>query len=626
MMISERIQAFIHALEVRGGRWLNYAALALLVLGLGVWYDTHCYHNFNAPEAMDAAQVARNLAEGKGFTTGVIRPFSVYLLQKHNRNLSVDQASGTNGVDTAEVYGPHPDLANAPLYPVVLAGLFKVTSPDWKVELHKPFWSDSGRFVRYKPEFLIAIFNQLLLLAAVLMTFLVAKNIFDAPAAWLAAVLMLFSDTLWKFSVSGLPTLLLLVIFLGVIWTLAAFEALWRVENPEPRRQFVLAICAGLLTGLGMLTRYSFGWVIVPVFIFFVLFGRSRRIVLAMTAFLAFVAVVLPWVVRNLAVSGTFLGTAGYAVAEDTIVFPGSRLMQSLTPDMAFAHLIKPYLVKLQTNLSFLLPNDMLRLGGGWVGVLFLAGLLLGLRNVVGRRLRYFAVLCTGVFLVVTAMGRTQLSDSEGDMNAENLLVLLTPLVVIFGVAFFLTLLNQMNVPTVQVRYGVIGLVTLVMCQQLIITLLPPKMSPTAYPPYYPPEIQGFSDWMHPDELMMSDLPCAVAWYGDRQCVMTTINASYEFFQFNDRIKPVHALYLTLKTMDARLFSECLQGGVDGWSGFVFERMAVEKIRPPPSDAWGQLNFKAYSFDIPDKFPLRVAPSGLVSGLFLTDRQRWQTE
>ena len=396
MMISERIQAAIHALEVRGGRWLNYAVLTLMVLALVVWYDTHCYRNFNAPEAMDAAQVARNLAEGKGFTTEVVRPFSVYLLQKHNRNQAANQASATNALDTAEVYGPHPDLANAPLYPIVLAGLFKVASPDWKVELHKAFWSDGGRFVRYKPEFLITIFNQLLLLVVVLMTFMVAKTILDVQAAWLSAVVMLFSDTLWKFSVSGLPTLLLLAIFLGVIWTLAAFEALWREENPEPRRQFVLAICAGLLTGLGMLTRYSFGWVIVPVFIFFLLFGRTRRTVLAMTAFFACVVTVLPWIVRNVAVSGTVFGTAGYAVAEDTMGFPGSHLMQSLAPDMASAYSMKPYFVKLQTNLSLLLQNDMLRLGGGWMGILFLAGLLLGLRNVVARRLRYFAVICTG--------------------------------------------------------------------------------------------------------------------------------------------------------------------------------------------------------------------------------------
>ena len=62
MMIAERIQALIHKLEVGGARRLNYVALTLAVLSLALWYDTHCYHNFNSPEAMDKAQVARNLS------------------------------------------------------------------------------------------------------------------------------------------------------------------------------------------------------------------------------------------------------------------------------------------------------------------------------------------------------------------------------------------------------------------------------------------------------------------------------------------------------------------------------------------------------------------------------------
>ena len=35
-------------------------------------------------EAMDAAQLARNIAQGKGYTTLFIRPFSMYLVKKRN--------------------------------------------------------------------------------------------------------------------------------------------------------------------------------------------------------------------------------------------------------------------------------------------------------------------------------------------------------------------------------------------------------------------------------------------------------------------------------------------------------------------------------------------------------------
>jgi hypothetical protein len=604
MLIEDRIQALIHKIDVAAGtRWLNYTALTLLVVALAFRYDTHCYRSFSSPEAMDAAQVARNLAGGRGFTTEFIRPFSIYLLQKHNR------AAGTNSVDPAQLYGPHPDLANAPVYPVLLAGLFKATSPDWKVDLRGTFWSSGGRFMRYKPEFGIALFNQLLLLAVVWLTFLLARTILDTLAAWLSAILVLYSSELWKFSVSGLPTLLLMVLFLVLVWCLMRFEMLGRADTPEPRRRMMFAVAAGLLTGVGMMTRYSFGWVIVPVVVFIVLFGGPRRSVLGATAGLVFLAVVTPWIVRNVLVSGTPLGTAGYALLENSEFFSGSRLMQSLNPDMyaAFRSIAHVTILKLVSDLTYLFEDQLPRLGGGWVGILFLAGLLLGLRQVMARRLRYFTVMCLGLFVVITALGQTSMSGYSPEVNTENLLVLLSPLAVIFGVAFFLTLLNQMNLPSAPIRYLIIGLVVLLLRLPFTLSLMPPQNSPVAYPPYYPPDVQKISNWMRPDELMMSDVPWAVAWYGDRQCAWTTLNCQYEFNALNDFLKPVNGLYLTLNTLDGKLLSECMQGPVDNWSHFAYRTLAYNQL--------------------PNNFPLTQFPQGsLLSGFFITDHARWKTQ
>ncbi len=97
-------------------------------------------------EAMDAAQAWRaNVAEGRGFSTDFIRPFSVYLVQKHNHDLNSRETSLTNAPDYARLNSSHPDLANAPVYPLLLAGIFKVWSPDWKVNVRDPFWSASGK-------------------------------------------------------------------------------------------------------------------------------------------------------------------------------------------------------------------------------------------------------------------------------------------------------------------------------------------------------------------------------------------------------------------------------------------------------------------------------------------------
>ena len=93
-MSSERVQSLIHKLEVGGGARLIRILLGILsIAGLGILYDLNDFHGFSAPEAMDAAQVARNLEEGHGFSTDFIRPFSLYLVQSHNRAVN---AAGTS--------------------------------------------------------------------------------------------------------------------------------------------------------------------------------------------------------------------------------------------------------------------------------------------------------------------------------------------------------------------------------------------------------------------------------------------------------------------------------------------------------------------------------------------------
>jgi hypothetical protein len=220
--------------------------------------------------------------------------------------------------------------------------------------------------------------------------------------------------------------------------------------------------------------------------------------------------------------------------------------------------------------------------------------------------MRYFLMMCLGMFMVVQALGRTSLSDESPEINSENLLVLVLPLIFIFGTALFFILLDQMTLPAVELRYVVIGLFIALCCLPLFFAMLF-KTSPVRYPPYYPPDIERTAGWMKPNELMMSDVPWAVAWYGQRQCVWVTEDAKSQFFALNDYIKPVSALYLTMRTMDSRLVSDCFRGGQDSWGHFTLDALSRNQI---PAD-----------------FPLHRAPSGsaaISSGMFLTDAERWK--
>ena len=606
MYIGEWVQNLIHKLEVGAGRRvLRNALLTLVVMALAVLYDLRAYRNFSTPEAMDTAQLARNIADGKGYTTSFIRPLSLYLVQ---RNTEARQAGAPvrAGADFAQIQAPHPDLANPPVYPVMLAGLMKVLPFHFDVETKKKFWSDGGRFQRYQPEFLIAVFNEILLLVVMALTFLLARKLFDPAAAWLSALLVLGCALLWRFSVSGLSTLLLMVIFLGLTWSALKTEELAREPQPRPEWLLALAVAAGLLAGVGALTRYAFGWVIIPVMVFLALFGGQRRIWQVTAALGAFAIVLTPWVIRNWMVSGTPFGTAGYAIAEGA-TFPGTVLERSAHPDLTYVFLLKPIIHKFFWNLRSVFENDLLKLGGSWAVMFFLTGLLLGFRSTPARRMRSFLLMCLGTFIVFQALGQTELSTESPEVNSENLIVLTVPLVFIYGVVFFLTLLRQMKLPVAQMHYAVTALFVAVSCLPMIFTLCAPKVLPVAFPPYYPPDIQKTAGWMKENELMMSDVPWAVAWYGHHQCVWLTLNTQDDFFAIGDDYqKPVLGLYLTPETMDAKLLSNCMRGGENSWGNFLLKSLAQNQIS--------------------SKFPLTHAPSGsaaIASGLFLTDRVRW---
>ena len=605
----ELIQKLIHMSEVgAGSRYLRFLVLGLAVVGLALVYNLRAYRNLATQEAMDSAQLARNIAEGKGYTTLFIRPFSLSLVQSHNEAKPAAMRATTN-LDFAQIkFSPHPDLANPPVYPLVLAGLMKVLPFHYPIELKKPFWSENSRFWRYQPDFQIAMFNQILLLVVVALTFFLARKLFDVNVAWLSALLTIGCELLWRFSVSGLSTMLLLVIFLGLTWCVLRTEEMARESQPRTTWLLGLALAAGGLTGVGTLTRYAFGWAIIPVALFLFFFSGQRRMLHVLAALGVFVMVLTPWVARNYAVSGTPFGTTGFAIVEGTGLFPRFQLERSVHPDFTHALWFRPYVSKLTGNARDILANDLPKLGGSWASILFLAGLLLGFRGLAARRMRYFLLMCLGTFIVVQALGRTQLSDESPELNSENLIVLLAPLVFIYGVSFFFTFLDQMKLVVPQLRYVVIAGFVALSCLPMILisTPLAPKATPVVYPPYYPPDIQQTAGWMKENELMMSDVPWAVAWYGNHQCIWLTLNAQDDFFAINDYFKPVLALYLTPGTMDGKFVSDLVRSGEHSWGNFIV--------------------FGVLQNQIPQGFPLRNSPTGFFPDrLFLTDRERWKT-
>jgi len=612
------LQDFIHKFEEGGsGRYLKYGLVFLLLLGLFVRFNQVGYRNLNSQEAMDAAQLARNISEGNGYSTLFIRPLSMHLVKE--RYMATHGGVKEAGADIYRMKElPHPDLANPPVYPVLLAAMMKVMPMRYEIDGTRPFWStpharpeDASpdmprRFWRHQPDFIISLFNQFLLLGVVLIAFNIARSIFDLNVAWLSALLLICCEYLWRFATSGQSTTLLLLIFMMVAQCLVWIEREERDPHWRSSSQIWLAIAIGLLMGLGMLTRYSFGWLVLPVMAYLGVFCVLRRAPVLVTVFSLFVIIVTPWIVRNWMVSGTPFGTSSYAIVEGTPWFPEHTMQRSLNPDASSVGL-RLFSFKLFTNLRRVLQDDIPKLGGSWLPFCFLVGLLLAFRNPALKRLRYFLLGAFVLLIFVQAFGRTQLSEDSPDFNSENLLVLTVPLVFVFGTGLFFLLLEQMNIRLRPLRYCVIILFGAIISSPMLFALTVAKNAPVSFPPYYPPIVNTVSKWMKEGELMMSDTPWAMAWYGQRQTLWLTLDANEEFYAVNDMIKPVRCLFFTPLSIDVKIVSGWVQAGPQSWPSFILEFVSRNTL--PPG------------------FPLVHAPQprGYFPNFFvLTDRERWK--
>ena len=117
------LQEWIHKLEEGAGvKYIRLGLFFLALLGLAALWHIREAKNFSSMDAMDSAQLARNIAEGRGYTTLFIRPISIAVLAEHRGRMSPELLTQ-----------PHPDLANPPAYPALLAAVLKLAPTQWEI-------------------------------------------------------------------------------------------------------------------------------------------------------------------------------------------------------------------------------------------------------------------------------------------------------------------------------------------------------------------------------------------------------------------------------------------------------------------------------------------------------------
>src|ERR1700730_4706793 len=340
---ADFIQRAVHTLEAGAlAIWIKRGLVVVTVIALAVIYFWN-FRGLATAQAMDQAQIGRAIASGKGWRTNVIRPRAIGQLMAHGKN-------------PQRVYL---DTYHAPLPPLVDAVALRMVKSHWKM---------TPADIVYAGDKAIAAMSILLFLASVAVLFFIARRLFDQRLALMACGLVLLCDAFWQYSLSGLPQMLLLLLFNLTVYALVrAVEAQYRGEIAGI---WLVAVGAGF--GLLALTHALTLWIFATALVFCIFFFRPRARA-AVIVLSAFAIIYLPWLLRTYLICGNPAGVAFYSLF-DGIGHNEDGWMRRM--ELGLPGGPAAFWTKITTNLIAQSGRIFEYFGFSVVAVMFFAGLL----------------------------------------------------------------------------------------------------------------------------------------------------------------------------------------------------------------------------------------------------------
>ncbi len=562
------VQSILHSLEQgKLAPIIRAAMFAFLVIVLTLLYLFVQFRGFSSVTAMDQAQIARNIASGKGFATQFIRPLAIWQLEEAGKDIPT---------------GDFPDFYQSPLGPLFNA---------LPLLLVKSSWTMTPTDLVYVAERSIAAFSVLCFLLSVAVWYFMGARLFDSKLSLISCAIILLTDMMWQFSLSGLPQMLMLLLFSGAMWL-----TVFAMQKPGEIVQVMLSLFgAGLLFGLMTMAHGLAGWIFVGWLAFALLYFQPRGLA-AIVALAAFLMVTLPWLVRDYSVCGNPFGLAIYSA------LPGAG-----TPEEGFLRSLESaptgatgLMSKMRAGIFGQIEMIFAYLGMNLAAGAFFLAILHPFRSPVVSMFRWCILL---MWLgAVIGMGTFGVA---GAISSNQLHVLFLPLFIFFGLAFLLVLWSrwELNFPLLRMIF----LTTIVfLCSlPMVTTLLASRGAAIQWPPYIPPFIAILGTWFGEKEIIASDMPWAVAWYAQRKSLLLpeSVRAFNRITDYRILGEPVNGLYLTPVTGNLRLFPDIYKGAYREWAQVI--------MRPPKIDG----------------FVLPVYTALPIDGecIIFSDRDRWST-
>jgi hypothetical protein len=477
--------------------------LILIILTLGNVFVL--FRGLNSPQAMDQAQIAREIARGNGFTTKMIRPVA-YMQAKEAQERTIP----LKGFE---------DTYHSPLNPLLNAAVLKLVGADDS----KTWEMNPDEFV-FPLDRVIAMVSVLFFLMAIGVNYLLVSRIFDAKIAGVCAILMLFCETFWDYSLSGLPQMLMLLLFsCGIYFVYRAVEA-----ATEGRIAMTPAIIAGVFFTLLALTHWMTVWIALGYIIFAAIAFRPRGIVGITILALLLVAAIGP-VLRNHELTGSLFGTAYLTLYNG--LGEGSEANVMRTTDLDSQGLELDGLMSKVLRTTLTQTTDIIPLLAGIVvAPLFFISLLHPFKRPSIAMFRWAILL----MWVCAAFGLAFFGITKDALDPNQIHLLFAPIMAAYGLAFISILWSRLDfVSTTPLLQNVHLIVIVGICSLPMVLALPLKVrvgmhlrdkgGVPHWPPYFAPvlnnQVGGLRGWINDDRVVFSDQPWAVAWYADRMAI-----------------------------------------------------------------------------------------------------------
>ena len=484
--------------SIQTGIIIRRVVFFILLIGLSLLYLLVTFRGLDSPKGMDQAQIAREIARNKSFTTKVLRPVAIW------QNGEIREGDPI-------VANSNRDTYHAPLHPIILSVALKLVGGD-----DAERWRMTETESVYKLDRVIAATAVIFFLMAIGVNYLLISRIFDPKIGGVTALLMLLCDLNWKFSQTGLPQMFMLLLFSCAC--LFAYKAI--ESTSEGRIALIPALLAAVFLGLLALTHWLAIWIVLGFAIYAGFFLRPRGAIGLAALVIVLLLAIFP-LLKNQQYSGSMGGTAILAVfnglggSEDSV-------MRTFNLQDAYLPLQNlPFKIVRTTILQA--GNLFTNLGSLLTAPLFFVALLHPFKRKSIANFRW----CLLLMWLFGSVGMAIFGLKEGASTDPNQLhILFAPLFAGYGLAVVAILWSRLQIisqiPTL--RHAHFVAVILISGGPMVLDL-PRQVRdvgragtvPPHWPPYYPAALNtGLAPQVREDEIVVTDQPWAVAWYADR--------------------------------------------------------------------------------------------------------------